>query len=333
MIKQVQVVEATYYGKPFSGTFPFVSIADGDTYCKRDCYVTLIKDGKTITAQAWRNQLVIDGDTQSDSAAQIVSSEDTAHVDVDKLAQRISRRFVVMNRMSDGIINGNIRSLILTGAPGIGKSHELERKLEKAEEAGTINKFTVLKGRITGVALFAQLFMHKDKGDVLVLDDIDSIFSDESSLNLLKAALDSGDRRILAWLSASTWLEEQGVDKEFEFNGSVVFISNLDFDAQIERGVGYALHLRALISRSIYLSLAVHTPLEIMIRVDQVVRTGAIRGVSNADVQEAILGWMWDNYARCREISLRTVLKIRDMILSDGDEWEELASVTLLRGL
>ena len=49
MIKQVQVVEATYYGKPFSGTFPFVSIADGDTYCKRDCYVTLIKDGKTIT--------------------------------------------------------------------------------------------------------------------------------------------------------------------------------------------------------------------------------------------------------------------------------------------
>ena len=25
MIKQVQVVEATYYGKPFSGTFPYES--------------------------------------------------------------------------------------------------------------------------------------------------------------------------------------------------------------------------------------------------------------------------------------------------------------------
>jgi len=49
-----------------------------------------------------------------------------------QILDRINTKFGVMDRMVDGMLSNKIRSLIVSGAPGIGKTFGLETKVKKA---------------------------------------------------------------------------------------------------------------------------------------------------------------------------------------------------------
>lgn len=248
----------------------------------------------------------------------------------EELRLHIQKRFTVMDKMAVGVIAGTIRSLMISGAPGIGKTYTLEKKLEEAANAGQIN-FEMLKGKVSPLGLYVKLYEMSDEGDVLVLDDVD-VFGNEDILNTLKAALDTGEKRILSWASTSSYLEENDIPRSFEFKGTVVFITNTDIDAEIQRGTKIAPHLSALSSRSIYLDLGVHTNREIMVRVEDVITTTDMmknRGLDNFQTVEA-LEWMKEHVNNLRSVSLRTALYLADFIKTDED-WKDLAEVTLLR--
>ncbi|QBQ78654.1 hypothetical protein KAW3E185_00099 [Escherichia phage vB_EcoM_KAW3E185] len=152
-------------------------------------------------------------------------------------------------------------------------------------------------------------------------------------LNLLKAALDTGDKRKVCWSTASSYLEDKGIDKEFEFEGTIVFITNVDIDKELERGSKLAPHLQALVSRSVYLDLGVHSNEEIMVRVEDVILSTDMmqkRGLTDAETYKA-LSWMKANVSRLRNVSLRTALYVADFISTDKDGWEEISEVTLLK--
>jgi hypothetical protein len=253
--------------------------------------------------------------------------------ETEAMDKRIQRQFTVMEKLTEFVIKDTVRSLIISGAAGIGKSYNLEKRLNQALDRDEIGQFTVLKGKISAIALFKQLFDHREPGDILVLDDIDIIFQDETSLNLLKAALDTGEHRHLVWLTASPWLEEQGVDQEFEFNGACVFLTNLDFDRMIERGSVLAPHFKALLSRATYLDLCIHTNKEIMIRIRQVVENTAMLDVHGIDdKQKAIMmNWLEHNYQNLRELSLRTILKLASFMKGDPHGWQDIAEATMIR--
>lgn len=328
-MKVVNIREAIYMGKEINGEFPFVGDKEGPIGNKREMTIRIIRNGKEINVQANRSDYTITDvmDKSTTTVNAFINPE------MQELNRRIKLRFDIMDKLTEFTIQGHVRAMIISGAAGIGKSYNLETRLNKAIDNAEINQFTILKGKISAIALFQQLFNHREKGDILVLDDIDVIFQDETSLNLLKAALDTGERRHLVWLTASAWLEEQGVDQEFDFEGACIFITNLDFDRMIERGTNLAPHFSALISRSTYLDLGIHTNKEILVRIKQVVNDTTMLDVHGIDDVKKVLmmNWMDANYENLRELSLRTILKLASFMKGDPAGWQDIAEATMIR--
>jgi hypothetical protein len=320
----VSIKDSLYRGKSLYGQFPLVAQRQGDVGCKRELYLRIVHNGKEINVHANRADFHIVEDT----------SKTPVHAPAEcELSIRIERRFDIMAKLTEFVIQGAVRSLIISGAAGIGKSYSLEKRLNQAIDRNEIGQFTILKGKISAIALFQQLFEHRNKGDILVLDDIDVIFQDETSLNLLKGALDTGDVRHLSWLTASEWLADQGVDQAFDFEGACVFITNLDFDRLMEKGTNLAPHFKALISRSIYLDLGIHTNKEIMTRIKQVVNNTTMLDVHGIDNEQKamMMAWMEANYENLRELSLRSILKLAAFMKGDPNGWEDIAEATMVR--
>jgi hypothetical protein len=330
-MKVVHIRDGVCQGKPINGDYPFVSEKTGPAGNVREMTVRIVRNGKEVNVQANRaDYTVTEIIEQSQTAVQQVMSPEMI-----ELNRRIKLKFDIMAKLTEFLISGYLRALIISGAPGIGKSFNLEQRLNKEIDSGDskINKFTILKGKISAIALFKQLFDHKDEGDILVLDDIDIVFQDETSLNILKAALDTGDKRHLVWLTASAWLEENGVDQEFDFEGACVFITNKHFDQEIERGSVLSEHLKAFINRSTYLDLGIHTNLEILCRIKQVVNGTTMleqHGINDTQKQY-MLTWLDDNYPRLREISLRTILKLSAFMRGDPQGWQDIAEATMVK--
>lgn len=82
--------------------------------------------------------------------------------------------------------------------------------------------YVVIKGYSTPKALYATLYEHKNK--LIIFDDCDSVLMDPTSLNILKGALDSYQKRTISWLSKG--FIDDGLPASFAFEGQVIFISN-----------------------------------------------------------------------------------------------------------
>jgi hypothetical protein len=248
-----------------------------------------------------------------------------------KTAEEIESRFEALELLADGVINNNIRSLIVSGAAGVGKSYTLEEKLNEALADGSkVKQVTHIKGTISPIGLYMTLWENNAKGDIVVLDDIDSVFQDEEAMNLLKGALDSNGRRVISWIKDSRFLEDRSIPNSFEYKGRVVFLTNIDLQAVFDKGGRMAAHVGALMSRACYLDLGIHTAEQIMIRIRQVLKISDMGlGISPAQIQ-LILDWMESNIGNLRAISLRTVIQCAGFMKTTKD-WQLLARNTLLR--
>lgn len=249
-------------------------------------------------------------------------------------AKLIRERFDVLAVLADGVAQKNVRSLIVAGAPGVGKTHTLEARLSAAEASGQVKSLTTIKGSISPIGLFVQLWENRDAGQVLMLDDIDAVFADEEAMNLLKGALDTTKTRRISWAKASSFLRDNDIPNTFDYNGQIVFITNTNPDAVIEKGGKLAPHMAALVSRSVFLDLCIHNPQQIMVRVEQVMSESSMLeelGLSKGQAAE-VLGWMNQNLDRLRAVSLRTVIQLASFIKTSPN-WVSLAQATMLKGI
>ena len=253
---------------------------------------------------------------------------------VAEIESKLADRFEALEIMAEATGKGINRSLIVSGPAGLGKSFTVEAKLAELEQKG--HSVTYIKGYVRPLALYKLLYETRHPNSVLVFDDSDSVFYDDVSMNLLKGACDSTERRVLHWLSRSLDKEEddegESIPEKFEFQGSVIFITNYDFDAMIESGNKLAPHFQALVSRSHYLDLAMKTKMDYIVRIRQVVRGGMLRDRGfNAAEQTMILEFIENNMERLRELSLRMVVKISGLYKMDKSNWQKLAKQTCFR--
>lgn len=249
---------------------------------------------------------------------------------------RIASRFAVLDEMSSACIAGNIRAMIVTGPAGIGKSHGVTTQMEKASMFDKISgkrpRFEIVKGAISGIGLFATLYKYSDAKNVLVFDDCD-VWEDQDALNVLKGALDSGKTRRISWNKDSRILREEGIPNTFNFNGSVIFITNKTFDAK--KASKIQPHLDALQSRCHFLDLTVNSERDKMLRIKQVHRDadgGLFKDYDFSQEQsDEIMSFIWDNHNKLREVSLRMCLKVADLVKISAN-WKELAKATCMKG-
>ena len=251
----------------------------------------------------------------------------------DQIIERLRMRFEILDEMTQASIDGVVRGMVVTGPPGVGKSFGVEAVLEKNslfdKIAGNKLRFEVVKGASSAIGLYKTLYSNADKNNVLVLDDCDTVLYDETSLNLLKAALDSSKKRKLNWNTDSALLRREGIPDCFEFKGSVIFITNLKFDKV--RGK-IKDHLDAIMSRCHYLDLTMDTTREKVLRCKQIVKVGVLNEYDfDQATENQVVNFMIDQKDRMREISLRMVTKIADLRKAMPEKWQAVAEVTCMR--
>ncbi len=248
----------------------------------------------------------------------------------EQIEARIAERFDILEMLADSCITGDSRALIVSGPAGLGKSYTVEKKLEEWDPSG--NNYSITKGYVRATGLVKLLYAYREAGQVLVFDDADAIFFDDVSLNLLKAVCDTTERRVVSWLSEGKLLDEDTgelVPRSFVFEGSIIFISNYDFDSMIDRGHKLAPHLQAMVSRAHYLDLAMKNRRDYLVRIRQVVTQGLL---SHLDIEEQadVLTFIEAHADSLRELSLRMALKVASIrkINYNNGNWEKIAKIT-----
>jgi hypothetical protein len=248
----------------------------------------------------------------------------------EQIDARISERFEILDILSEACTVGNARALIVSGPAGLGKSYTVEKRLNDWDP-NEVNH-TIVKGYVRATGLVKLLYQYREEGQVIVFDDADSIFFDDVSLNLLKAVCDTTERRRVSWLSEGKLVDEDTADlipRSFEFKGTIIFITNMDFDAMIERGHKLSPHLQALVSRAHYIDLSMKSRRDYLIRIRQVIKQGLLSNLNGVERHE-VVEFINNNHERLRELSLRIALKIAALRKQDGN-WERLAKVTCCR--
>lgn len=252
----------------------------------------------------------------------------------EEVIERLRGRFNVLHDMTQAVKEGNVRAMIVTGPPGVGKSFGVEEVLGRNDifdqMAQRPPKYEVVKGAMSAVGLYAKLYQYADKGNVVVFDDCDSVLLDDLSLNILKGALDTSKRRRIAWNTDSSKLRSEGIPDSFEFNAGAIFITNIKFENI--RSKKLQDHLMALESRCHYIDLQMDTEREKVLRIKQITQDGMLEHYNfQNNEQEEIIDFIMTNVKRLRELSLRTVLKIADLRKSFPGNWASMAEVTVMR--
>lgn len=292
-----------------------------------------------ITAQDRETKkfLSVKGDKRAESLLQKISKE-VLEPDYKKEVKDPDSLFGIMKNLVQVVCRRNRNALIIYGGPGIGKTWVVTDTIKSEGLAKNKDWFTI-KGKITTSALYQTLFMHR-KGSLLVFDDTDSIWGDQEAANILKAALDSYDERVISWVSPRTVnvskmtdsqkeeyndtidkkMEENPDDpkirlpSEFIFNGRIIFISNLAYDK----------FDTAVLNRSAKIDMTL-TQEQVFKRMKNILEHLGDKSVP-INIKEEILEFLMSqsNKGIMDSVSMRTYVAAEDFYKSGLPNWREL---------
>ena len=330
-MKNIRIIDGTYKirGKDVDLSGMVFPLVQEFKVGAKGGYVTV--DGSAIAGFPDRNiKIACDSPRayELDSKSNVTQRDETD----EEIVARIRDRFDMLKDMTKAVKKGVVSAMIVSGPPGVGKSHGVEEVLDRYDTISALGggtKYEVVKGAMSPIGLYCKLYNMADAGNVVVFDDCDSIFQDDLSLNILKAALDSKGRRMIHWNTDSFKLRNEGVPDVFEFKASAIFITNMKFDKVKGK---LREHLEALESRCHYMDLTIDTDRDKMLRIRQVIQDGMLNAYKLTDeVKEEIVDFVDINKNRLRELSLRTVLKVADLAVAFPDDWEAFAENTVMR--
>ena len=252
----------------------------------------------------------------------------------ESIIERIKERFTILDDMTKGVRKGDVRAMIVSGPPGVGKSFGVEAVLTKDDLFDQMGerkpRYEIVKGAMSAIGLYSKLYEFSNSGNVLVFDDCDSVLLDELSLNILKAALDSSKKLTISWNTDSRVLRSEGIPNSFEFKGSAIFITNIKFEHV--RSKKLRDHLDALESRCHYLDLTIDTTREKILRIKQIVGDGMLDGYDlDETAKSEVVQFIEVNKDKMRELSLRMVIKVADLRAAMPDKWMNVAALTCMK--
>jgi len=283
------------------------------------------------TAKASQGTTVLEFDKE----AIALREKEVAKETDEQIIERLGERFEILTEMTKAVKAGDVRAMIVSGPPGVGKSFGVEQVLSKDDLFNVLGerkpKYEIVKGAMSALGLYAKLYEFSDANHVLVFDDCDSVLMDELSLNILKGALDSSKKRVIAWNTDSRLLRSEGIPDRFEFKGAAIFITNIKFEHV--RSKKLRDHLDALESRCHYIDLQMDTEREKILRIKQVIKDcGMLDHYEFEDcVKDELVDFIDTNKSQLRELSLRMVLKVADLKKSFPATWKAMAKTTCMR--
>ena len=227
----------------------------------------------------------------------------------------INKRFEMMLILVKAVVTGGNNSLIVTGRSGTGKTSTiLEALTGQGLEARYLGQtvephkhFLHVKGANSATDLYRIFFEHSEA--LIVFDDCDSVFNDGNGMNVLKAVLDTFKERTVSWVSNYVQ-KSMGLPESYTFKGKVIFVTN---QTRINP---------ALMSRGLNVDLNM-THEELCERMNLLGR-GMNEELTESEHEELIL-FLREHATEFTDFSLRTYVKIAELIASGVSDWRDLA--------
>lgn len=283
-------------------------------------------------------------------------------------AERIALKYDAMERYTRRIVNGKLPSLIISGPPGMSKSWTMEHVLKESprrkhdgvtpivseiiqtdddgneifnedetpvyKEGDASQYYDRISGTCSAPGLYHSLWNMRN-GGLVILDDCDSVFENLDIINLLKIATDSSEKRVLSWRKKSSWLAEHQIPSSFEFKGHLVFLTNIDFEQEIQRKNKAQEHFKALVDRSCYLCLTLRTQRDFMIRIRTIAAgpEGMLQRIHGftQDQENTLLGFIETNKMYFYNLSLRLVDQAANEMAGNPEHWQRDIKATKMR--
>jgi len=238
----------------------------------------------------------------------------------------INTRFGFVEKLVTMVATGVQPSAVITGEGGLGKTFTVTKTLaahgykdisELAEfQVGSVINtakcFMMVKGYSTAKGLYRTLF--ENQKSVIVFDDCDAVLKDPVALNLLKGALDSYGKRIISW---NADMKDDDLPRSFNFEGRVIFISNMDQD-RIDQ---------AIRSRSMMIDLSMTFDQKID-RMEYIAKSDEFLPEYDATIKADALALIRKVGKDAKEISLRTLIAV-SKVRASNKEWKDLATYML----
>lgn len=244
------------------------------------------------------------------------------------IEKRLNERFEVTERLVESAIAGDVRGVVISGGPGLGKSHTVSKVLREWDADAERHVF--VKGYARATGLVKMLYAYRDSNSILVFDDCDNLFYDELSLNILKAVLDTTENRVVSWLSEGKLIDEETgeqIPRSFQFNGSIIFLTNIDMNGMVKNKHKLSPHLEALMSRAYYVDLSIKTKRDYLVRIRNVISNGMLDHMKDNERND-VVQFIEDYYTKLREISIRTAIKIATVRRNNPMDWRRICELT-----
>jgi hypothetical protein len=225
----------------------------------------------------------------------------------------INKRFEMLSNFTKMTLKGLVNSALITGEGGLGKSYTVLKELQEMNLVEH-EDYVVIKGYSTPKALYATLYENANK--IVIFDDCDSILKDAIALNILKGALDTYEKRTISWMSRGPFSDD--LPDSFDFNGQVIFISNLKLN-KIDQAVR---------SRAIAVDVSMNNNEKIQ-RIRSIISD--ILPEYDVKTKEEVLEFLEQNIHITRTFNIRTfqnVIKVH--VQYNGKDWEEAAKYIML---
>jgi len=259
------------------------------------------------------------------------------------IVQEVIENFQTVELMSQVFTSTNspsaTRGLLISGDAGMGKTYYTLKGLYQGTDEKNIE---YVKGSsITAGMLYIKLFLCKEQGKVLVLDDVDIIHKSQQELmsivDLLKGATEmTSGERIIGWerVTQVGKFKELGVPTSFDFQGSVVWITN---DTTDDIGKKLKGHWPAISSRftQVPIRLEQHEKLQYTLYLgeEQGLLTNRCQVKEGGYPQEFVdktLEYVRTKWRVLKEISPRVLIKICDTMETYPNHWEMLIENSLI---
>jgi hypothetical protein len=251
------------------------------------------------------------------------------------IVKRVKSKFGAIQHIAEVFVTGQSaqRGLLISGDAGTGKSHYVKQAFISTN---TTKRVDYQKSKtFTPPALYAKLWENRMPGDVVVFDDcsLESMTGESFRkwTSWIKGGLElSKGPKMIGYEAASknALFEELGVEPEFDFQGSIIWITNTRFDKLAKK---FGDHWDAVKGRFIPVEVFLTKEEKYMYTnylIEEVDMLGnnceAKDGGYSEEIIELTLEYLCDNYDNFKEITPRVAIKVADTMEMYPTMWKSI---------
>jgi len=128
----------------------------------------------------------------------------------------VLRRYTDLETHARAFAEGHLKSLVLIGPPGVGKSFTFRSVLG--------DHVCWMGGNASPFGIYLNAYLHVNQP--LVLNDIDDLYRNSQGVRLLKALCQTDPVRTLSWQTRARDLDKLRVPREFQTTSPIALIAN-----------------------------------------------------------------------------------------------------------